>query len=228
MAPVLDASPKGANSNSYLTVTEATDYFDAISAQKYNTWSTLTGDEERHLIRATKIVDAHFNFIGQRTARDQALEWPRQFVPRDGIYADEYWHGTSYSSDPYYNQLNVRGFPEYSEIYRYLLVNDIVEGDIQFFDENTVPEPIKEGTAELALKLKNLATEGNDPFDPGTAQNIKQEKVDVISITYFEPNKYLNLAEGIIPPEALPKLERYGLYLVNAATPGFSGTAGIA
>lgn len=228
MAPTLDATPKGPDSNSYLTVTEATEYFDAISQSKHDTWSNLDGNEERYLIRATKIVDAHFNWMGARTTKEQKLEWPRNFVPRDGVYADEYFHGVDFPSDPYYSTYYPFGMPRTSEAYRYLVVNGILEGDIQFLDENSIPELIKEGTAEVALMLKNKAANNHDPFDPGNDQSIQTEKVDVISITYFEPNKYMNLAKGIIPPEALPKLEKYGHYLVNPATPGYSGSPGIA
>lgn len=227
MAPTLDATPKGPNSNSYLTVTEATDYFDAISQSKFDAWSTLDGNEERYLIRATKIVDSHFDFMGARTTNEQSLQWPRDFVPRDGIYADEYWHGVDYASDPYYSLYSPYGFPRHSEVYRYLIVNDILEGDIQFLDKDNVPEQVKEGTAEIALKLKNAATNNEDPFG-AIDSRVKSEKVDVIQIEYLEPGKYLDLAQGIIPPEALPKLERYGYYIINPATPGYKGSAGIA
>jgi hypothetical protein len=86
MAPVLVATLAGANSNSYITVADATTYFDnRLDAAD---WTAATADNKAaSLITATGWLDT-LEFYGDRSATTQALKWPRINVTCDGIKAD--------------------------------------------------------------------------------------------------------------------------------------------
>jgi hypothetical protein len=86
MAPVLVATLAGANSNSYITVADATTYFDnRLDAAD---WTAATADNKAaSLITATGWLDT-LEFYGDRSATTQALKWPRTDVTCDGIEAD--------------------------------------------------------------------------------------------------------------------------------------------
>lgn len=76
--PTIDATVGGADANSYVTLSEATDYFD----ERLNTadWDGAEqDDQERALIMATRRLDQE-SYEGVRDDvdhEDQALEWPR-------------------------------------------------------------------------------------------------------------------------------------------------------
>jgi hypothetical protein len=86
----LDATVKGAAANSYLTETVATTYL--TGNRLYTTeWSAATtGDREKALIWATKLLDECFEWEGSPTSIEQALRWPRVGVTnRDGQWEDQ-------------------------------------------------------------------------------------------------------------------------------------------
>ena len=85
MAPVLVATLAGATSNSYITVADATVYFDnRLDAAD---WTAATADNKAaSLITATSWLDA-LDFYGDRSATSQSLKWPRTDVTCDGIEA---------------------------------------------------------------------------------------------------------------------------------------------
>jgi hypothetical protein len=86
MAPVLVATLAGATSNSYITVADASVYFDnRLDAAD---WTAATADNKAaSLITATGWLDT-LEFYGDRSATTQALKWPRTDVTCDGIEAD--------------------------------------------------------------------------------------------------------------------------------------------
>jgi hypothetical protein len=86
MAPVLVATLAGATSNSYITVADASVYFDnRLDAAD---WAAASADNKAaSLITATGWLDT-LDFYGDRSATTQALKWPRIDVTCDGIEAD--------------------------------------------------------------------------------------------------------------------------------------------
>lgn len=73
----LVATPKGVNSNSYCTVSDADDY---LTEQRLysSVWSTQdTTEKEAALIWATAMLDASFEWAGSKRTLEQALRWPR-------------------------------------------------------------------------------------------------------------------------------------------------------
>lgn len=86
MAIVVDATPGGLTSNSYVTVAEAADYVNiyVLDEAARDVWLDLdTDDKSRLLIQATRQLDWYFCWQGERTNQQQALEWPRYQVYRD-------------------------------------------------------------------------------------------------------------------------------------------------
>ena len=85
MAPVLVATLAGATSNSYITVADASIYFD--NRLDATDWAAATADNKAaSLITATGWLDT-LDFYGDRSATTQALKWPRIDVTCDGIEA---------------------------------------------------------------------------------------------------------------------------------------------
>src|ERR1044072_3560587 len=81
----LTATIGGSTSNSYVTLTEANDYF----ADRLNTteWDTATSDtKEKALITATRRIDEE-QFVGYKVSNTQSLKWPRYNVlDEDGLF----------------------------------------------------------------------------------------------------------------------------------------------
>ena len=85
MAPILVATLAGASSNSYITVADATTYFD--NRLDASDWTAATADSKAAaLITATSWLDT-VDFYGDRSATTQALKWPRTDVTCDGVEA---------------------------------------------------------------------------------------------------------------------------------------------
>lgn len=83
MAFVFDSTAKSATANSYVSVSEADDYFAAHLDSNF--WPTASKDKQAALVMATNRIDAE-TFQGRRTDLDQALQWPRSaFVDADII-----------------------------------------------------------------------------------------------------------------------------------------------
>ena len=86
MAPVLDATLKGENANSYADKTFA----DAYAANQWwgDTWAGLSEDAQAiAMITATKWHET-LPFAGTRCTATQALQWPRSGATCDGITSD--------------------------------------------------------------------------------------------------------------------------------------------
>jgi hypothetical protein len=90
----LDATISGVTSNSYVTLTEANDYFaDRLNNSANGDWNTDSAgstrsseEKEQALITATRRIDEE-TFLGLKTSITQALKWPRfNVTDEDGIF----------------------------------------------------------------------------------------------------------------------------------------------
>ena len=83
MAATINATIKGENANSYVTLTEANDYFD--TSPDSSTWTNKTDDQKkRSLISAARWIDT-LVFYGDRCDDGQALKFPRNNYQVDGV-----------------------------------------------------------------------------------------------------------------------------------------------
>ena len=83
MAATINATVKGENANSYVTLTEANTYFETVPDS--STWTNKTDDQKnRALISATRWIDS-FVFYGDRCDDGQALKFPRNNYQVDGV-----------------------------------------------------------------------------------------------------------------------------------------------
>lgn len=92
MAVVLNATPSSASANAYLLVAAADAYVESYVLDEATrlAWAALSDDDKaRLIIQATRQIDWYFEFKGQKTVFDQALQWPRMHVWRDRLdYVD--------------------------------------------------------------------------------------------------------------------------------------------
>ena len=83
MAATINATVRGENANSYVTLTEANSYFETVPDS--TTWDNKTVDQKnRALIAATRWIDS-FVFYGDRCDDGQALKFPRNNYQVDGV-----------------------------------------------------------------------------------------------------------------------------------------------
>lgn len=76
MSLYLDATVGSVSANSYLSLDDAQDYFDARLYSE--AWTeAASGVQMQSLIMATRQLDEEFNWNGTKTDEDQSLEWPR-------------------------------------------------------------------------------------------------------------------------------------------------------
>src|SRR5438067_8742813 len=66
-----------ANANSYASAADGDAYHDGHYYAA--TWTgTTTGNKEKALVMATRLIDASYQFIGFKNGTVQALQWPRR------------------------------------------------------------------------------------------------------------------------------------------------------
>ena len=83
MTASIDATISGANSNSFVTLDEANNYFATVPES--STWDDKTVDQKkRALISATRWIDS-FVYYGDRCDDGQALKFPRNNYQVDGV-----------------------------------------------------------------------------------------------------------------------------------------------
>ena len=83
MAATIDATIKGANANSYVTLAEADAYFETVPSSTQ--WDNKQDDKKnRALISATRWIDS-FVFYGDRCDNGQALKFPRNNYKVDDV-----------------------------------------------------------------------------------------------------------------------------------------------
>mgnify|MGYP001441177461 CR=1 FL=1 len=126
MAVTIDATAGGANANSYITLSEANTFVEAmISSTDVSKWTTGTDDtRNRALAAAAERLDRE-RFLGARATDTQALQWPRQGVRKP---------------DTYINTYSI-GFP-------FRISTD-------YFAETEIPEQVKKAQVILAVYLNN-------------------------------------------------------------------------
>lgn len=81
--PAIDPTPGGDNANSYISVSDADDYF---SNHLYaSDWDNASiENKESALIMSTRILDEKIDWIGSKSTKEQALAWGRSGVIDDG------------------------------------------------------------------------------------------------------------------------------------------------
>lgn len=84
MPLTLVTTPGASDANSYATVAEANAYNDSVMAPEVWTEADVP-TKNRALVTATRLLDAHVPWAGQRAFVGQALMWPRYgvFAARD-------------------------------------------------------------------------------------------------------------------------------------------------
>lgn len=91
MAVVIDATPGGANANSYLTLADATAIIDGfVETDAVQGWNAgQTDGKNRALFTAAQRLDRE-RFLGARATDTQALQWPRTGVRKPDTYVNTY------------------------------------------------------------------------------------------------------------------------------------------
>ena len=83
MAATIDATIKGANANSYVTLAEADAYFETVPSSTQ--WDNKQDDKKnRALIAATRWIET-LVYYGDRCDEGQALKFPRTNYQVDGV-----------------------------------------------------------------------------------------------------------------------------------------------
>ncbi len=91
MAVTIDATPGGANANSYLTLADATAIIDGfVETDAVQGWNAgQTDGKNRALFTAAQRLDRE-RFLGARATDTQALQWPRTGVRKPDTYVNTY------------------------------------------------------------------------------------------------------------------------------------------
>lgn len=77
----LITTPGATDANAYVSLVDAGSIMEANLYP--GNWATATDEQKKAgIITATRIIDNSFNYFGSRTYDDQALEWPRMYVPK--------------------------------------------------------------------------------------------------------------------------------------------------
>ena len=149
MAITIDATPNGANANSYLTLADAQLIVDGmVQDADVTAWAAATTDSKnRALYTATQRLDRE-RFIGARSTDTQALQWPRTGVRKPDTYINTY----------------AIGFP-------FRITTD-------YYTDTEIPDQIKKAQVMLAVYLNNnvdgLGLTGLEDF-----KNVKVGSLDV-------------------------------------------------
>ena len=149
MAVTIDATAGGADANSYMTLSEADTFVEAmISSSDVSKWTTGNDDSRnRALTAAAQRLDRE-RFLGARATDTQALQWPRTGVRKPDTYVNTY----------------ATGFP--------FRISD------DYFTDTEIPDQVKRAQIEMAVYLKNnvdgISLSGLEDF-----KNVKIGDLDV-------------------------------------------------
>lgn len=85
MAVEFDVTVGGEDSNTYVSIAYADQYFENIGGTAYSNWSAIVDDEDkkRALIRGTQFIDTYPTYNGTKVSIGQRLEFPRVLVGYD-------------------------------------------------------------------------------------------------------------------------------------------------
>jgi hypothetical protein len=149
MAVTIVATAGSATANSYITLSQADAYVEAmISSTDVSKWSTGTDDtRNRALAAATQRLDRE-RFLGARATDTQALQWPRTGVRKPDTYVNTY----------------ATGFP--------FRISD------DYFTDTEIPDQIKRAQIELAVYLKSN-TDGISLSGLNDYKRVKIGSIDV-------------------------------------------------
>jgi hypothetical protein len=76
--------------NSYATLAEANLYMETVRPADETVWlQEAESTRERLLIMSSRLIDQHWQFIGLKKDTDQALQFPRSNVPKDGRWSND-------------------------------------------------------------------------------------------------------------------------------------------
>jgi hypothetical protein len=127
------------DANAYANAADGDSYHDG---HFYSTaWTgASTGNKEKALVMATRLIDAHYQFNGRKTSVEQALQWPRDGAI-DPDRSDTRLSALSNSIGPYFESDKVPKalIDATCEMARELLINDRTDA------------PDGEGIAQLTL-----------------------------------------------------------------------------
>ena len=149
MAVTIDATAGGANANSYITLTEANTFVEAmIESTDVGKWTTGTDDSRnRALTAAAERLDRE-RFLGARATDTQARQWPRTGVRKPDTYVNTY-----------------------ATAFRFRISED-------YFTDEEIPDQVKRAQIELAVYLKNnvdgISLSGLNDF-----KNVKIGSLDI-------------------------------------------------
>ena len=87
MGPTIDATAKGANANSFVTVAEADTYHLGRFHNSSDWYDKDPGDKAALLVWSTRLLN-RLQWNGSRSDQDQALAFPRSGLTEDGISID--------------------------------------------------------------------------------------------------------------------------------------------
>lgn len=165
MAITIDATPNGANANSYLTLADAQSIVDGmVQDADVTAWAAATTDaKNRALYTATQRLDRE-RFIGARSTDTQSLQWPRTGVRKPDTYINTY----------------AVGFP-------FRITTD-------YYTDTEIPDQIKKAQVILAVYLNNnvdgLGLTGLEDF-----KNVKVGSLDVTPAQSMGADKIPPLVE---------------------------------
>ena len=92
MALVVDATPLGLTTNSYVSLEDMQSYVDdrVVDRDAKVLWASVSADlKAAYLVNATRFLDDSCTWIGDRYSRDQRLKWPRYNAYVDGWLLDQ-------------------------------------------------------------------------------------------------------------------------------------------
>jgi hypothetical protein len=135
----IDATAKGASSNSYVTLAQADQYHDNRVASSTTWGDSSENNKIRAILWATELLESLYDWNGAVTITTQKLAWPRSGL----------WNRNGYA-----------------------------------LDEDTLPEPIRDATAEFARQL--LVSRRADD-NPTEAESLTNLKAGSISLTFDDP-----------------------------------------
>jgi len=158
--PVLVETPGSATANTFCTLVEASLY---LSGRLNSTAFTgaSADDQNTALLEACRDLSRLNSWKGRRTDAVQALSWPRDYVPDP--------------DNPDNAGITLTGFPFTESAFT----------TVTYFDDDVIPDRVKEAQAELALEYLKAGTLDVAGIDP--ARNVQEETIDVITTRYFSP-----------------------------------------
>lgn len=138
----IDATAKGASSNSYVTLAQADQYHDDRVASGTTWGDSSENSKTRAILWATELLESLYDWNGAVTTTTQKLAWPRSGL----------WNRNGYA-----------------------------------LDDETLPEPIRDATAEFARQL--LVSRRADD-NPTEAESLAELKAGSITLTFSDSGTY--------------------------------------